>query len=241
MRRMHRDLALDPKNFQRPILGGQLLLTAAILAWVPGNAIKLAIMLLVWAIVFRRLTRAELTLMIGTNAIFIPMDIATLHQGAFRFTAPNLLGLPYYEFLMWGFYVLNAIRFLGAKPPQAGSIILAIGLVVLFALPFSLIKDYRLLFLVSAVLLAINIGFFHERRDIAFVGYMIAVGAVIEYAGVRSGQWTYDGPTVGGVPLWFATMWGGVGLFIHRLWLPLLRWLNGSKGVDCLDPKSAQR
>jgi len=225
MRQMHKEFALGAKKFQRPTLAAQLLLTAVILAWVPGNVTKLAVMLLVWAIGFGRLTRAELTLMIGTNAIFIPMDIATLHQGAFRFTAPDLLGLPYYEFLMWGFYVLSAIRFLGAKPPQAGSIILAVGLVVLFALPFSLIDDYRLLFLVSAVLLAIDIGFFHERRDIAFVGYMIAIGAVIEYAGVRSGQWIYVGPTVGGVPLWFATMWGGVGLFIHRLWLPLLRWL----------------
>src|SRR5215471_1400839 len=195
MRQMHKDFQLGAKRFQRPFLVAQLLLTAAILALVPGNAAKLAAMLLVWAAGFGRLTRAELILMIGTNAIFVAMDIATLHRGAFRFTAPDLLGLPYYE-------------------------------VLLFALPFSLIQDYRLLFLASGIVLAIGIGFFHERRDIAFVGYMIAMGAVMEYAGVWSGQWRYDGPTFGGVPLWFAPMWGGVGLFTHRLGLPLLRILR---------------
>jgi hypothetical protein len=218
--------ALEAKRFQRPVLAAQLLLTAAILAWVPGNVAKLSLMLLVWVIGFGRVTRAELILMICTNIVFVAMDIATLSQGAFRFTAPDLVGLPYYEFLMWGFYVLNTIRFLGGEPPKVGSIALVLGLVVLFALPFALIRDYRLLFLTSAMVLGIGFGFFHRRRDFAFVGYMLLMGAVIEYTGVPSGQWSYSGATFGGVPLWFATMWGGVGLFTHRLGLPLLRSLR---------------
>lgn len=240
MLQMRKFFGPDVNSFQRVILAVQLLATAAVLAWVPSNAAKLAIMLLVWAIGFGRITRAELILMVGINVIFIAMDIATLNQGAFRFTAPNLLGLPYYEFLMWGFYVLNTIRFLGAKPPQ-GSVALAVGLVVLFALPFSLIQDYRLLFLASATVLASGLGFFHERRDIAFVGYMIAIGAIIEYAGVWSGQWSYSGPTLGGVPLWFVTMWGGVGLFVHRLALPLIRWVDRARGAECLNTERLRK
>ncbi len=211
--------------FQRAIPVAQLLATAAILAWVPGNAAKLLAMLIVWAIGFGRVTRTELALMACVNAVFIAMDVATVRQGAFLFSSPDLLGLPYYEFLIWGFYVLNTIRFLGAKAPQ-GSVAPVIGLVVLFALPFALIHDYHLLFLATAIVLAIGIGFFHQRRDLAFIGAMIATGAIIEYTGVHSGQWAYDGPTAGGVPLWFMTMWGGVGLFIHRLALPLLRRLD---------------
>ena len=72
---MHKAFVAD--RFQRPILAGQLLLTAAILAWIPGNAAKLAAMLLVWALGFGRLTRAELVLMACINAVFVPMDIAT--------------------------------------------------------------------------------------------------------------------------------------------------------------------
>src|SRR5262249_32777738 len=103
---------------------------------------------------------------------------------------------------------------------------LTIGLVVLFALPFSLIPDYRLLLLASGIVLVLGIGFFHRPRDIAFAGYMVAMGALMEYTGVWSGQWHYDGPTLGGVPLWFATMWGGVAFFSHRLALPLIGYLK---------------
>lgn len=236
MLQMRKDFARDSKRLQRAVLIVQLIATAATLAFVPGNAAKLAIMLLVWALGFGRITRAELVLMICINAIFVLMDIATLKQGAFRFTAPDLLGLPYYEFLIWGFYALNAIRFVGQEPPQ-GSVRWAIGWVILFALPFALVRDYRLLFLASGVVLAIGIGCFHKRRDMAFVGYMIAIGAVIEYTGVKSGQWSYGGPTLSGVPLWFVTMWGGVGLFIHRVGLPLIRWLGQFGAVDCRDLK----
>ena len=228
-------LISDRKAIERVVLVAQLLATAAVLALVPGNGLKLATMLLVWAIGFGRITRGELVLIVCINAIFVLMDIATLKQGSFRFTAPNLLGLPYYEFLMWGFYVLNSTRFLGADPPR-GSVAKAIAWVVLFALPFSLIKDYDLLFLASGMILAIGIGFFHERRDLAFVGYMIGIGAVIEYSGVLSGQWVYAGPTFRGVPLWFATMWGGVGLFTHRVTLPLLRSGKALGGPRSIDP-----
>lgn len=215
-------LISNRKATERVVLVAQLVATAAVLAWVPGNVPKLAIMLFVWAIGFGRITRSELALIACVNIIFTLMDVATVKQGSFRFTAPDVIGLPYYEFLMWGFYVLNAIRFLGPDPPQS-SVVKAIGWVVLFAMPFSIINDYDLLFLVSGAMLVLGIGFFHERRDFAFVGYMIVMGTLIEYSGVLSGQWVYDGPTYRGVPLWFVPMWGGVGLFVHRLALPLMR------------------
>jgi hypothetical protein len=179
-------------------------------------------MIFFWIAGFARLERVEILLLVSTNVIFVLMDIATLRQGSFRFTKPDVLGLPYYEFLMWGFYVLNTIRFLDGTSPVPRPTGLVIGLVLLFALPFSLIQDYRLLFLASGFVMAIGIGFFHEGPDIAAIGYMISMGAIIEYAGVLSGQWHYDGPTLRGVPLWFTTMWGGVGLFARRLALPLI-------------------
>lgn len=222
MQQIRDDFARFAKRFQRPILGVQLLLTAAALAFVPGNAAKLATMLVVWALGFGSITSAELILMVCIDGIFVAMDLVTLRRDSFRFTAPNILGLPYYEYFMWGFYVLNAIRFWGAAPPKGGLKFLTVGLVALFAVSFSIFKDYLLLFLGSGLVLAAGVVFFHERRDIAFATYMVAMGAVIEYAGVWSGQWQYDGPTLGGVPIWFITMWGGVGFFVHRLFLPLM-------------------
>ena len=59
--------------------------------------------------------------------------------------------------------------------------------------------------------------------DFAYVAYMVILGALIEYTGVWAGQWSYPENPPGGVPLWFITMWGGVGLFTRRLVLPLMR------------------
>jgi uncharacterized membrane protein YoaT (DUF817 family) len=94
---------------------------------------------------------------------------------------------------------------------------------IAFALPFATIADANLLLAVSGTVLMGCLIVFHEPMDLAYAGYMAALGALIEYVGVGTGQWHYPQPQYGGVPLWFLTMWAGVGLFTRRLVLPLLR------------------
>lgn len=149
------------------------------------------------------------------------MDIMAVRQGVFRFSSPDYLGLPVWEFAMWGFYVLHTVRMLHGRAP-AGALWKVLALALLFALPFVTLADQQALLLASAILFALALGFFHERSDLVYAGYMIAVGAVVEYLGVWSGQWSYPMNPPGGVPLWFVTMWGGVGLFTRRLLLRLL-------------------
>ncbi len=206
----------------------QLLATAAVLGWVPGNFAKLAAMLAVWAIGFRRLSGAELLVMLGIDAIFVAANSGALRNGVFRFAHPDLLGMPVYEFLMWGFYTLHTIRFVGGRPPRFQPLATLI-LVALFAAAFSTIRDPQLLLIVAAAIVAAGLGWFRERADFAYAGYMIALGAVIEYVGVGTGQWGYPGAPLGGVPLWFVPMWGGVGLFTRRLFLPTLAALESNR------------
>ena len=214
------EYSIAPSARLRLIL--QVIGTIAILALIPGNAAKLAAMLVVWAIGFGRISRAELIVFIGINLLFALMNIGALRKGVFQFSNPDSLGMPVYEFFMWGFYTLNTIRFLGGKTPQ-GKRWLAIVMAVAMALPFSTIGDAGLLTLVSAVILAISLALYHEPMDFGYVAYMVALGALIEYAGVWSMQWGYPGNPPGGVPFWFITMWGAVGLFTRRLLLPLMR------------------
>src|SRR5438876_12250330 len=87
----------------------QLAATAAALGWAPGNAAKLALMLLVWAVGFGRLSARELLAMGAVNVLFAAMDWGALAKGVFRFERPDLLGLPAYEYLMWGFYTFHAL------------------------------------------------------------------------------------------------------------------------------------
>ena len=205
-----------------PWLALQLLLTLAVLAWLPGNLVKLVALLAVWIATFRRWTAREFFIYVVVCLLFSVMDVMAVRQGVFRFVAPDFLGLPAWEFFMWGFFVLHALRVLRGPAPN-GALRTALLVGVGCAVPFVTIAEPWLLFAVSAAMLAFALCFFHDTWDFTYVGYMVALGALVEYAGVWSGQWEYPAAPPGGVPFWFVTMWGGVGLFTRRLALPLLR------------------
>ena len=206
---------------RRLVLLGQLLATAATLGWVPGNPAKLMTMLVIWGLGFGRIRTAELLAMGAVNLLFVLMNSAALKRGIFGFDHPDFLGMPVYEYVMWGFYTLHTIRFFDGEGPRGG-LILVLAAAAVFALPFAMIADPALLLAASAVLLVACLALFHEPMDLAYAGYMAALGALIEYVGVWTGQWHYLGRHYGGVPLWILTMWAGVGLFTRRLILPVL-------------------
>lgn len=203
------------------MLLAQLAATIMVLGWLPGNPAKLVVLPFIWLLGFGRISVAELAMMGAINLLFVVMNMAALKRGIFAFDHPDLFGIPAYEFLMWGFYVLHTIRLLDGAPPR-GQTITAMVATGVFAATFAAIAEPVLLLLVSGAVLAVGIVLFHEKMDLAYAGYMAAVGALIEHVGVATGQWHYPGQPWGGVPLWFVTMWAGVGLFTRRLVLPLL-------------------
>ncbi|MBN8507423.1 MAG: hypothetical protein J0L57_02310 [Burkholderiales bacterium] len=209
----------------RTLLAIQLLATLVIVALVPGNGTKLGALLLTWALTFRRIAIQEAALVVAVCALFTAMNAAALDQGIFGFAHPDILGMPVYELFMWGFYVLHTKRMIGGPPapkPTYGTWVLA----GLFAMAFATISAAGILLLVTAVILAVAVYNHHESWDLAYAGYMVALGAAVEYTGVHSGQWFYPDNPAGGVPLWFVTMWGGVGLFLRRLALPVAATLG---------------
>lgn len=202
----------------------QVPISLAIVGGLPGNWAKLGALLVLWALTFRALTRVEWILYAVACAFFSVMNTLSLRQGIFAFTAPDALGMPAYEFFMWGFYLLHVKRVLGeaalhAPPPPDWRVW---TLALLYASAFATLADSNTLLTATGALLVLGLILFHETLDLAYVGYMVALGAAFEYTGVLSGQWSYPAPPFGGVPLWFVTLWGGVGLFLRRLVLPLL-------------------
>jgi uncharacterized membrane protein YoaT (DUF817 family) len=201
----------------------QLLGTVVVLGWMPDNRVKLAMMIVIWAIGFGRLSLTELASAAVVNLLFITMDEGALRQGIFLFRHPDAIGLPVYEFFMWSFYILHAVRLLDGPKASPRCIPLALGLAVVFSLCFSVITDPVWLVMAAGTVLAVTLGFFHEPSDIAFVVYLTAMGALVEYIGVQSGQWSYPNAPWGGVPLWSFAMWGGIGLYSRRILVPLIR------------------
>lgn len=206
----------------------QLPATLFILAFVPGNIAKLIVFLIVWTLTFRPFSKVELIFFATTCLFFTGMNAASLQQGIFVFRHPDFLGMPVYELFMWGFYLLHTNRLIGGIAPPTER--MAWVLALLYSIAFATISDQTLLLVVTGALLAIGLFRFHEILDLAYVGYMVFLGAAFEYTGVWSGEWYYPGNPVGGVPLWFITLWGGVGLFLRRLVLPILaRYETGGK------------
>ena len=193
----------------------------AILAWVPGNLAKLATLLLLWTFTFRRLSRTDSLFVMGACLFFTCMNAASLGQGIFAFNNPDLLGMPAYELFMWGFYLLHTLRLLDGPAPK-GRPAIVWALALLYSAAFAAIPNATALLAATAALLAFGLILFHEPFDLAYTGYMVLLGAAIEYTGVHSSQWHYPGDPPGGVPIWFITLWGGVGLFLRRLVLPIL-------------------
>lgn len=195
--------------------------TLGILAWIPGNPGKLLALVLVWVVTFRRWSLQEAIFFLAVCLFFTGMNAASLSQGIFSFSDPDVLGMPIYELFMWGFYLLHTRRLLGGPAPEGRRLTVWV-LALLYSAAFAAIPDTSLLLAVTATLLAIGLILFHEPLDLAYTGYLILLGAAIEYTGVHSGQWHYPGDPPGGVPFWFITLWGGVGLFLRRLVLPIL-------------------
>jgi hypothetical protein len=205
--------------------------TLLILAFVPTNAGKLLALLAVWAITFRRLSKTEVIFVLLVSVFFTAMNAASLRQGIFAFRHPDVLGMPVWELVMWGFYLLHTKRLLNGPAPTGHRVTVWI-LVVLYSVAFAAISDAALLLAVTGILLISALIRFHEPLDLAYAGYMILLGAAIEYTGVLSGQWHYPNDPAGGVPLWFLTLWGGVGLFLRRLMLPILARYERSEAAQ---------
>lgn len=194
--------------------------TCVILAFVPGNITKLLSFLLFWGSTFGRPSKYELIIALLVNILFTFMNLNALMQGIFAFTHPDIASLlPVWELVMWSFYVIHTRRIFSgsgrsaANPDRRKAILCAL----VYSAPFGIVTDQHWLFIITLSLLLLSFVLFHERMDLAYTGYFVLLGAIIEYTGVYSGQWYYPSRPYTGVPLWFATMWGGVGLFTHRI------------------------
>ena len=64
-----------------------------------------------------------------------------MRQGIFQFRHPDAIGLPVYEFFMWGFYVLHAVGFLTVLQARPTACRWALGLAIVFALCFLMMAD----------------------------------------------------------------------------------------------------
>ena len=134
----------------------QIPVALAIIAFVPTNPGKLAAFVVLWVVTFRKLTKAEAIFCFVVCVFFTAMNAASLKQGIFAFTTPDVLGMPIYELFMWGFYLLHLKRVLAGPAPESRHAIVW-SLALMYAIAFASIPDAKILLAVTGTLLLIGL------------------------------------------------------------------------------------
>jgi hypothetical protein len=210
----------------RVILG--IVLTLILLYAVSNRPLVVVLLAGAWWLIFRPFQTRELVLFVLAGVFFAVQDYLSLKAGLFEFRHKDILLMPYYEPLLWGFYFLSLKRFISEASPVRSVTARAGIAVVVVSLPFSLFaSDSRLLLIATLCSTLLLFVLFHTRSDIQYAAAALALGFVIELFGVSTGLWWYPAPDFLGIPLWFATMWISVGLLGRRFLLPLSDLLAG--------------
>lgn len=199
----------------------QLLLTLLILGFVESNILKVCLLLPLWWISFGRLSKAEWIVFVLINVVFVVSDLGAIRNGVFQFTHPDVFGLPYYEFFMWGFYFIHTHRFLQTKYPSSVDM-KVLGLAGIFSVLFGIVADPLWLLIYTSAILLLTFVFYHDMEDVLFSFYMMCMGAAVEWIGLDRGLWIYPGRDPLLASAQFIVMWGATGLFLRRIVGPWL-------------------
>ena len=195
----------------------------------PGM-VQSILLLALWTIAFMPLAWSELLLFAAVNLFFAGGDIDAVARGVFTFAHPDLAGLPYWEYGMWGFFVLLLHRLRDPAAPGAplrfAPFVLMAGFMVVFRIDHPV-----LLTLACYGLLGAMLWLNHTRPVLVAVGVMAALGTVLEYLCVLAGVWSYPPVYAGGVAYWYAALFGATGYFYETGLRPLYfaRSLGGKK------------
>ncbi len=204
-----------------------LLATLAVIRFVDRSLLAAAVVLPLWFVIYRPLSRVEI-ITFTISAVFFPIqDYAMGRSGGSSFKQHDVLLMPWYELFLWGFYYINMKRFIGEGDNRALLDKRSLFGFLLTALVFPLFSwSYGLLLLTTTGSTAILFIMFHDLPDIYFAAYALGLGFVVELFGVSSGLWSYPQPDFLGIPYWCATMWLSAGILGRRFLFPLAGWID---------------
>jgi hypothetical protein len=201
---------------KKVLLALQMILTLFVLAYVQSNGIKVLFLLPLWWVSFGGLSRKEWIAYGLINVLFIISDIGAIKNGFFQFGKPDVLGLPVWEFFMWGFYLLHTHRMFPPRVPKSLDLKLVM-LAVVFSQVFAVIPDRTWLLGVTSAVLMITLYFYHEREDILYCAYLMLMGIAVETVGLRFDLWSYPETDYNSALVQFVIMWGAVGLYFRHI------------------------
>lgn len=212
---------------KRLIIVGSLALTLTELVVIEQSWVLALLLPLQTLCIFHPLTRREWIMSATAAVFFLAQNHAALQAGAFAFRQPDILLMPWYEPLLWGYWYLNIARFIDERPRAVALRPSAFLVLAMTAMAFSAFgKEPQLMNWAALASTATVFAVFHERMDWIYGLYGLLIGLAIECVGVHGKLWTYPAPDLAGLPFWFAAMWLTVGVLGRRFLLPLSEWIE---------------
>ena len=194
------------------------------------TSIKMLTVLASFFIVYGLLTKEEIYLFVSVSIFFTFMNYMSIINGIFSFTTPDLIHLPWYEFIMWGVYVLHLKRFVTIFFKQEFNKykidlvdIICVGLVVII---FSVCKDKTM---VTILPLLVNLFYLvkkYSKMLTSVYAYFIVIGGILELVGTNGGQWSYPQPDFYGVPFWYVNVFGSFAIYFPFVYKGMTIILN---------------
>lgn len=208
----------------------QILGTCLILFFVQDSVIATILLLIFWFITFRPIAVHEYSLFFLTGLGMAGAQILTPTPHLFSFAEHNFFTLPWYEFVMWGFYILIAYRLCDTTEQKmhGTNMIRALILLMFFLASFAFFSGSASMLTLSLIVtVGISIVFFHTKRDLQYMGVFLILCLSIEFTGAQASLWQYpsiyESIRIGTiVPGWGVLYWIGTGLFLSRIIVPLV-------------------
>jgi len=216
------------------------LATLAVITLVESSLLALGILVALWAVTLRPLAPVERGAFVVAPPFFLGMNYVVLAGGGFVFRSPDVLLQPWWEPPIWGFWYVVIHRWSGpasvrSVPPPRGRALVA--LVATAAAFGSGLEDPTAMLLAGLGSTAVVLALYHERGDLSWAATALAVGTMVELAGVLGGAWHYPRSHIFGIPLWFLPMWVTAGVLGRRILVPLAAPVGRRLGRDPVPSK----
>jgi hypothetical protein len=173
-------------------------------------------------IFFRPLGKKEILIFLVSNIIFVLSDIGAVQNGFFKFAQPDYFGLPAWEFVAWGFWILFGYKVLPKQFPTNVDF-RALLLAIIFSQSFAVIQHKESLLMFTLFIVFASLFIFSTIYDFYYVAFVAFVGLAVETVGLHFDLWSYPESGFIIARIQFFVMWAGIGLFFRNLVGPFLK------------------
>lgn len=195
----------------------QFIITLLLSTFIPNNYLKTIALLIFWGISFYPIAKLEIIFFITSSFLFVVANFGALKNLTFDFAVKDIFLMPYNELFMWGFYCLNAHRFINVEAKARVNIKKLLLYIVGFATTFSVVHNENVLCGILLLIFIIALLNFKSQRGIKYIGYFLFMGIVVETLGLSFNLWNYPHAIYFPIPIWAPLMWSNIGLIMSQV------------------------